>query len=103
MPSRNELKRLAVLVQILQVQQEILMVLKEISAYLLKTNVLDAADNDELLDNSDAKQMLKVTDSTLYRWRKNNRITSRLIGKKRYYVNAELVKILENSLFKSFI
>jgi hypothetical protein len=87
--------------QILQAQQEILMVLKDISAHLMKTNALDASDHDELLDNSDAKQMLKVTDSTLYRWRKQHLIEARRIGKKDYYLKSDLERILKNRLNNS--
>nr|WP_121272644.1 helix-turn-helix domain-containing protein [Pedobacter schmidteae] len=50
---------------------------------------------DELLDNSDVKRLLKVGDSTLYRWRKKKMINTQLIGGKYYYLKSSLTKLLE--------
>jgi hypothetical protein len=86
------------LVQILQLLQEILTILKEISTHLIKFNGADTTSCDELLDNSDVKRMLKVTDSTLYRWRKQELIVARRIGKKDYYQRVDLERLLKNEM-----
>ncbi|MBG6234019.1 hypothetical protein IWX76_000574 [Pedobacter sp. CAN_A7] len=50
--------------------------------------------SDELMDNADAKRLLHVGDSTLYRWRKRNLIESQLIGNKHYYRKSDLERML---------
>lgn len=85
------------LLKILDILQEILKVLLEIRADLKRLLPVRTDEEEVLLDNSDVKRLLKIADSTLYRWRKNNRVTSHLIGKKRYYIKSELVKLMNNS------
>lgn len=74
--------------------QEILRTLTEINTVLRELKPAHAIEPDELLDNSDAKQLLKVADSTLYRWRKQNLIAFKFIGKKHYYLKSDLRKMM---------
>lgn len=84
------------LFKILQILQEILRVLLEIRADLKFLLPLINLEDEELLDNSDAKRLLKICDSTLYRLRKKKLITCRLIGNKQYYLKSELIKLKKN-------
>lgn len=52
---------------------------------------------EELLDNSDAVRLLKISDKTLYRWRKQNLISTQVIGNKHYYNKADLVRLMKDS------
>lgn len=77
--------------------QEILSVLLEIKADLKLLLPLQHVEEEVLLDNSDAKRLLKICDSTLYRLRKKNLLSFRVIGKKLYYAKSDLIN-LKNSL-----
>lgn len=46
---------------------------------------------DEWLDNTDVKQLLKISDSTLYRLRKSDQLLSKKIGGKWYYAKSAIV------------
>lgn len=86
------------LLQIITLLKEILAVLIQIRAELPGLLAQQVPLEEELLDNSDAKRLLKICAKTLYRWRKKKLISSRLIGNKLYYVKAELIKVKEKSL-----
>ncbi|MBE9601869.1 helix-turn-helix domain-containing protein [Pedobacter sp. MC2016-24] len=88
------------LLKILNILQEILRVQLEISADLKILLPVRNQEEDLLLDNSDAKRMLKVGDSTLYRWRKLQLIESRRIGKKDYYLKVDLERMLHDKMNK---
>jgi len=88
------------LLKILNILQEILRVQLEISADLKILLPVRNQEEDLLLDNSDAKRMLKVGDSTLYRWRKQQLIETRRIGKKDYYLKVDLERMLHDKMHK---
>lgn len=82
--------------QIISLLKEILAELREIKAALPNATPHHTPIDEELLDSSDAIRMLKICDKTLYRWRKDNFIPSRLIGNKRYYLKADLIKAMKD-------
>lgn len=82
--------------QIISLLKEILAELVGIRAELRTLSVQELPLEQELLDNSDAIRLLKISDKTLYRWRKQKLITAHLIGNKHYYVKAELLRLMEN-------
>lgn len=84
------------LLQIISILTEILAELKGIKAALQGVYAPQPSADEELLDNSDAKRLLKVGDKTLYRWRKNKQINSHIIGNKHYYIKADLIKAKKN-------
>lgn len=47
----------------------------------------------DLIDNVDVKEMLKISDSTLYRLRKDKLIATIRIGKRDYYSLTQIKKI----------
>ena len=49
---------------------------------------------DALLDNTDAKRLLQISDSTLFRWRKAKLIEYQVIGNKYYYRKSDLQRFL---------
>lgn len=53
----------------------------------------------DLLDNADLKQLFKVSDKTLYRWRKKEQLLYVKIGGKFFYPK----KILYNSLYQRLL
>jgi hypothetical protein len=79
--------------QIISLLKEILAELVGIRAALQTLSVQELPVEQELLDNSDAIRLLKISDKTLYRWRKQKLITAHLIGNKHYYFKAELTTI----------
>lgn len=89
------------LLKIISLLKEILAELKGIRAALNEHDMQPTPLEEELLDNSDAKRMLKIGDKTLYRWRKEKLISSLIVGKKRYYLKAELIKIRDKLQDKS--
>ena len=50
----------------------------------------------ELLDSATVKQILNISDSTLYRMRKNKDIPFRKVGKLYYYPKSFFTKEIEN-------
>jgi len=76
---------------------------KEIFNYLdtivlLQQQLLDvligikpAANDEEWLDNADIKQLLKISDATLYRLRKSEQLVSKKIGGKWFYAKSAIV------------
>lgn len=65
----------------------------EIRSILNLKHVDQQFENEQLLDNSDAKSLLKICDRTLYEWRKQNLISYRVIGNKYYYLKSDLLKM----------
>jgi len=49
------------------------------------------------LDSTDVKQILKISDPTLYRLRKNNVLSTRKIGGKWYYSKSALLQLLRGN------
>ncbi len=84
------------LLKIIALLKEILEELIGIKAALHTLSIQKIPIEEELLDNSDAKRLLKISEKTLYRWRKEKRINTHMIGSKHYYVKAELVRLMEN-------
>lgn len=84
------------LLKIINLLLKILNRLNEIEGVLMELRAATTFPvEDELLDNSDAKRLFKVGDSTLYRWRKRKMINTQLIGGKYYYLKSSLTKLLE--------
>lgn len=83
--------------QIISLLKEILSELIGIRSELRTLCVQQLPDEEELLDNSDAIRYLKISDKTLYRWRKQNLITTHVIGNKHYYNKAELLRLIKKS------
>jgi len=79
--------------QIISLLKEILAELAAIRAAMHTLSVQELPAKEELLDNSDAMRLLKISQKTLYRWRKKNLISPQIIGNKSYYVKAELVRL----------
>jgi ACT domain-containing protein len=79
--------------QIISLLKEIITELAGIRAAIRTLAVQELLVKEELLDNSDAMRLLKISPSTLYRWRKQNLISPQIIGNKYYYVKAELVRL----------
>ena len=50
------------------------------------------------LDSAQIKQMLKVSDSTLYRWRQNKILAFKQIGKKFYYPYQLIINFMESGM-----
>ena len=84
------------LLKIISLLKEILAVLIDIRTGLSRPNMEHIQSKDELMDNSDAKRLLKICGKTLYRWRKEKRIRSIMIGNKHYYSKTELIHMKEN-------
>lgn len=84
------------LLKITSLLKEILAVLIDIRTRLSRSDMEHFAHNEELMDNSDAKRLLKICDKTLYRWRKEKRIRSIMIGNKHYYSKTDLIHMKEN-------
>jgi len=51
----------------------------------------NAHQQEELLDSTDIKQMLNISDSTLYRLRKSKQIKCKLIAGKWYYYKSSIL------------
>jgi excisionase family DNA binding protein len=83
--------------KILDILEEILHVQREISADLKILLPLLTEEKDVFLDNTDAKRLLKISDSTLYRLCKTNQINFQMIGNKRYYLKSDLLKWMRKS------
>lgn len=76
---------------------------KELFKYLdaimqLQQALLDAllgikpvAGEEEWLDNADMKQLLKISDATLYRLRKSGQLLSKKIGRKWFYAKSAII------------
>lgn len=82
--------------QIISLLKEILAELVGIRAALHTLPFQELTVEEELLDNSDAMRLLKISDKTLYRWRKQKLINTRIIGNKHFYVKAELIRLMKN-------
>lgn len=68
----------------------------------LQKHLLDALvgampirNEEEWLDNADMKQLLKISDATLYRLRKSGQLLSKKIGGKWFYAKSEIVVGIE--------
>lgn len=59
----------------------------------------NAADKDEWLDSNDLSRMLKVTEKTLYRWRKLKLLIPYQIGRKCYYSRNAIANLMDNKPF----
>ncbi|MFN0255002.1 helix-turn-helix domain-containing protein [Pedobacter ureilyticus] len=80
---------------------------KELFKYLdaivqLQQALLDAllgikpiAGEEEWLDNADMKQLLKISDATLYRLRKSGQLLSKKIGGKWFYAKSAIVSSIK--------
>lgn len=68
--------------QVLAIQQKILGVVNTLKAQTPK--------QEEWLDNADMKQLLKISDATLYRLRKRKQLLSKKIGGKWYYAKSAM-------------
>ena len=66
--------------------EEILKELKTLNEKLLEKN----KPSPDLLDSADVQRLLKVTDSTLRRWRREGRVKFVKIGGKVYYRKEDL-------------
>ncbi|MNK46505.1 hypothetical protein D3C87_652900 [compost metagenome] len=76
---------------------------KELFKYLdtivaLQQQLLDAllgakpfSQDEEWLDNADMKQLLKISDATLYRLRKSEQLLSKKIGGKWFYAKSAMI------------
>lgn len=53
-----------------------------------------APEADELLDTAAACRLLKISRNTLFAWVKNDLVTSRLLGGKRFYRRNELLQLV---------
>lgn len=71
---------------LLVLQQQILLLLKQIYGKI------DA--EEEWLDTVDMREKLKVSDSTLYRWRKKGLLVPRKIGSRYYYSRKVVSKLI---------
>lgn len=89
----NDLLIINLLKQILEVQKEILVLLKNVHANHLCSTSKSELEQD-LIDNVDVKSILKISDSTLYRLRRNKRINTLRIGGRHYYSIAEIKKAI---------
>jgi DNA-binding transcriptional MerR regulator len=81
------------MLQIISLLQDILIELKAIKAFLQAVYAPEVPVEEVLLDNSDATRLLKISAKTLYRWRREKRISSQMIGNKYYYNKSELLKV----------
>ena len=68
------------------VQEQILALLKSMAFHHLP----DKSRNEEWLDSADVKRMLKIGDSALYRFRNQQVVPCKRIGKKWYYSRTAL-------------
>lgn len=83
------------LLKIYNLLVEILKIVSETQDRLpLKHVIAESCPNDALLDNTDAKRLLQVTDRTLFRWRKDKLIEYQVIGHKYYYRKSDLQRFL---------
>jgi hypothetical protein len=73
---------------LVQQQQQVLAMLQVICK-------MDRAAPQEWLDDVDVKQLLKISDSTLYRLRKGKHVSCKKIGGKWYYEKAVLIALLK--------
>lgn len=80
--------------EIIQYLETLVALSQQLLAALANKEALTA---DEIwLDNADVKQMLKISDTTLYRRRKSNQLPHRKIGGKWYYPKSALLKLLKD-------
>ncbi len=56
------------------------------------SRVMPSTNDEEWLDNADMKQLLKISDATLYRLRKSEQLSSKKIGGKWYYAKSAMVQ-----------
>lgn len=82
---------LQLLKQILEAQQ---LLHREFKALAIPDRKISA--HFELLDNTDVKALLKISNSTLYRIAKNGIINPVRIGGKNYYRRDEIVGLLKH-------
>jgi len=57
--------------------------------------------SDEILDSADMKILFKISDKTLYRWRKRNDIPSVKIGNKYFYTKQQVLALLNTRMQQS--
>ncbi|TKB98643.1 MerR family transcriptional regulator [Pedobacter cryophilus] len=81
----NDSSVIAYLHELLEMQYEMLQLLKKLSSPKTAT----------WLDNNDIKALLKISDSTLYRLKKNRQLKVRLIGGKQFYLLSELEEVIK--------
>ena len=62
---------------------------------LLKVLVGQNMPANELMDSADVKQKLKISSSTLYRYKRDGKITSVKIGGKIFYLRSSIEKLKE--------
>lgn len=72
---------------LLLLQQQIILLLKQIYGKV--------EPEEEWLDNVDMCEKLKISDSTLYRWRKNGLLVPRKIGSRYYYSRKVVSRLIE--------
>ena len=71
----------------------------EIKELLLRL-IKNQTPSDEYLDSADVKRILKISDSTLYRYRKNHIIPMVKYGKKLYCRRSSLLNMIKNKEVK---
>lgn len=81
-----------VLYRILEVQEEILLQLKDRRGVPLNP-VSNSEQFSNLVDKVDVKSFLKISDSTLYRITKSNLLTTVRVGRRDYYNLSEIKKL----------
>lgn len=55
----------------------------------------ETSNEEEWVDNADVKQLLKISDATLYRLRRSGQLVSKKIGGKWYYLKSVIVPELK--------
>ncbi len=76
----------------LQTQEMMVSLLKQILDTLLKFAPVQT--EEVWLDNTDVKELLKISDPTLYRLRKSNQLPAKKIGGKWYYSKSDLLRLI---------
>lgn len=76
----------------LQTQEMMVYLLRQILDALLKFAPVQT--EEVWLDNTDVKELLKISDPTLYRLRKSNQLPAKKIGGKWYYSKSDLLRLI---------
>lgn len=82
------------LINLLRQILEVLQALHFLAKQHLPNEPLAARDA-QWLDNTDVKQLLKISDSTLYRLRRDKQLSAKKIGGKWYYLSLDLAQSLK--------
>jgi len=77
-----------IILEIRLIQEKILLLLEHVNVKL------NLAEKEDWLDNNDLIRALKVTDKTLYRWRRNGKLDFGELGGKYYYSRNKIAKII---------